>query len=232
MLYDSPKTCINCLPARDSVFSFLNEEEQFIYSSSKECRFYKKGELIFSEGALPKGLYVLQKGKVKLTQTGNAGKEQVVHLAKDGDIMGYRAILGNDRYSCSAVAMSDSQVCFLSKAVFIDLVKKNGEFAFAIIQLLSNELRDAEKNITSFAQRPVKERVVQSILWLVKSYGLDEENNINIVVSREELSTLAGTTRETVIRVLTELQEERLIELSSKKIKILNKESLMRIANI
>jgi CRP/FNR family transcriptional regulator len=65
--------------------------------------------------------------------------------------MGYRAILSNDRYSCSAVAMEDSSLYFIPKHVFFSLIEKNVKFAFQLFQLFSKELKEAEKKITSIA---------------------------------------------------------------------------------
>lgn len=225
--------CINCNVRFKSIFCDLNADEAQLLDVTKKCIKYKKGETIFHEGTFPRGLYCVYNGKIKVTQIGVDGKEQIVHLAKNSDVMGYRAILGGDKYSCSAVALEDSLLCFIPKDVFFSLVEKNSKVALQVIHLFSKELKDAEKKITSLAQRPVKERVAQSLLLLKECYGFEKDGcTINIGITREEIANITGTTRETAIRILFELKEEKIIDLSGKKIKILRLDALLKTANV
>lgn len=224
--------CRACAARINSIFKELKGEELQQLELSKSCKQYHKGEVIFNEGAYPRGLFCVQSGKVKLSQMGADGKEQIVHLANDGDIMGYRAILGEDTYSCSAMALEDSKVCFIPKTQFNELIENNSKLTLQIVHLLSDELKEAERKITNTAQQPVKNRLAQSLLSLKKNYGLDSDKmTINVSIKREELANLAGTTRETATRLLYELQEQKLIELVGKKIKIINEKLLVDLAH-
>lgn len=232
-----PKTehsdCANCNVRFKSIFCELNMGEVLLLNSHKDCIIYKKGQTIFHEGSYPRGLYCVNEGKIKVTQLGIDGKEQIVHLAKDADVMGYRAILSGDKYSCSAVALEDSLLCFIPKDIFFSLVEKNSKLAFQVIHLFSKELKEAENKITNTAQRPVKERIAQCLLLLKERYGFKQDDcTINIVITREEIANISGTTRETATRVLFGLKEDQIIELSGKKIKILNHKTLLKIANV
>lgn len=201
--------------------------------STKVCQFFKKGQPIFAEGAYPHGVYCINSGKVKVTQTGVDGREHIMHLAKDGDVMGYRAVLSGDKYSCSAVALENSSVCFISTKVFIAMVEKDPKLAFKIIHLFSNELKNAERNITDIAQKSVKERLAQGLLLLKESYGLESDNaTLNIIMTREDIASIVGTARETVIRLLFELEREGILALNGKKIKMLDQSKLLRLANV
>ncbi len=227
------KECGFCKARLKSVFADLNPDEIEILNSAKTCSLYKKGQVVFQERSYPHGLFCVNEGKIKLIRTGSDGKDQIVHLAKSGDVMGYRAVLSGDKYSCSAVIIEDSALCFIPKSVFIQMVEKSPKLALQIIYLLSSELRDAERNITSFAQKPVKERLAQSLLLLKETYGFESyHKTINISITREEIASIAGSTRETVARTLSELNEEKVIELTGKKIRILQYKKLLDIANI
>ena len=232
MQIDKYTNCSSC-PARiNSVFKELKGDDLEQLDQTKICKQYHKGEVIFNEGSYPRGLYCVQSGKVKLSQVGADGKEQIVHLANDGDIMGYRAILGQDTYSCSAMALEDSKVCFIPKSQFNDLVENNSKLTLQIVHLLSDELKEAERKITNTAQQPVKNRLAQSLLSLKDNYGMESDNlTINVSIKREELANLAGTTRETATRLLYELQEQKSIELAGKKIKIINESLLIDLAH-
>lgn len=224
--------CRACAARINSIFKELKDEELQRLEENKSCNHYHKGEVIFNEGAYPRGLFCVQSGKVKLSQMGADGKEQIVHLANDGDIMGYRAILGEDTYSCSAMALEDSKVCFIPKAQFNELIENNSKLTLQIVHLLSDELKEAERKITNTAQQPVKNRIAQSLISLIKNYGFEQDNiTINVSIKREELANLAGTTRETATRLLYEMQEQKLIELVGKKIRILNQVLLKNLAN-
>ncbi len=197
---------------------------------AKSCMVVKKGEIIFEEGAHPQGLFCLRDGQVKIVQAGGEGKEQIIHLARNGDIMGYRAILSGDTYSCSAIALDRTFLCYFPRAAFTAMVEGNSKLAIKLMELLSNELKEAENTITDFAQKSVKERLAQGILVLKELYGTEKDGTINVSITREELANLIGTARETATRLLMELCEEKNIELSGRKIKITNPDQLVKIA--
>lgn len=225
--------CHNCKKNTKSIFCVLTSDELEVVNQAKRCRVYQKGEIIFEEGAGPKGIYCIESGKVKVSQLGLDGKDQILHLAKDGDVMGYRATLSGDLFSCSAIAIEQSSICFVPKDIFTHLVGSNSKLALEIIHLFSSELKKIETNLTKITQRPVKERIAQSLLLLKNKYGLETDGStINITVKREEIANLAGTTRETTTRVLYHFQDENIIALIGKKIKILNLKLLILEANI
>lgn len=225
--------CQSCTARFKSVFCELHDDELEYLNSSKGCSSYKKGQVIFSEGTHPLGLFCVNSGKIKLTMLGEEGKEQIIHLAKDGDIMGYRALLSGDTYSCSATALEDTNVCFVPKSVFFLMVEKNSSISMQLMKLLSSELKNAEKNITDLAQKPVRERLAEALLFLKETYGYEQDGaTINVVLSREEIANIVGTATESAIRLLSEFKSDNLIELKGKKIKIIDTKRLLRIANI
>ncbi len=225
--------CYKCNTRSKSIFCELSNSDLAILNSFKHYANYKKGQLVFQEGSYPRGLYCVFSGKLKITQTGVDGKEQIIHLAKQGDTLGYRAILSGDKYSCSALALENASLCFIAKDVFYSLVEKNAGVALQIINLFSKELKDAERKITSFAQNSIKERLAQSLLLLKENYGLENDGyTINASVTREEIANITGTTRETAIRNLFELNDDGIIELKGKKIKIISLQELIKTANV
>ena len=215
--------CQNCKSRISSTFSDLNLDDVAWLNEVKSCKEYKKNDLIFKEGNYPKGLFCVHSGKIKVAQLGDDGKEQIVHLIHNGDIMGHRAILGDDQYSCSSVAMEDSQVCFIPKDSFNEMLNNNARLALKIAHLLADELKALEKKVTHSVQNSVRERVAESILLLKQNYGMRPDNQtVNVVVTREDLANLAGTSRETATRYLYEFQKLNVIQLVGKTIKILN----------
>jgi len=200
--------------------------------AEKICSTFKKGETIFKEGSYASGVYCINAGKIKISMLGDEGKEQIVRLAKPGDIIGYKALLSGDRYSATATTLEDCNVCFIPRDIFMKILQKDAAMSFEMMKILSNELRNAEEKITHLAQKPVRERVAETILFLKETYGIDAESNINIALTREEIANLVGTATETTIRLLSEFNKEKIIELSGKKIKIVNLPKLIKTANI
>lgn len=198
----------------------------------KICSSYKKGETIFKQGAYAAGVYCINAGKIKLSMMGDEGKEQIIRMAKPGDIIGYKALLSGEKYNATAIAIEDTNICFIPKEIFLVILQKDASLSFEMMKVLSNELKRAEEKITHLAQKQVRERMAETILFLKETYGLDKDDHVNIQLSREEIANLVGTATETAIRLLSEFNKEHIIELSGKKIKILNHPKLVKTANL
>lgn len=225
--------CHHCDSRFKSVFCDLASEELEALNNHKSCSQIKKGQVIFNEGFHPHGIYCVNSGKIKVSQMGDAGREHIVRLAKDGDILGYRAVLSGDKYSCSAIALDDCNICFVPKEVFLGMVQRDVSLSMSMMRLLSDNLKQAETRITEMAQKPVRERLAESILFLKETYGYETGTNIlNVTMSREELANMTGTATETAIRLLSELKSDGIIELTGKKIGILDHSKLVKTANL
>lgn len=217
-------TNIFCNPAYDSVEE-INEE--------KICTTYKKGEVIFKENTNAHGVFCVNSGKLKLSKRGDDGKEQIIRLAKPGDPMGYRSLLGGDRYNASAVALEDSNVCFISKEIFLKILKKDSTLSLEMMRMLSDDLKKAENKITHLAQKPVRERLAEALLFIKETYGFEADGKtIDASFTREDIANIVGTATETAIRLLSELNKDEIIKLKGKKIEILSLEKLVQVAHI
>lgn len=225
--------CETCGTKHKSIFCHLDVGEIAVFNSAKSCMSFKKGQVIFNEGGHPLGLFCINDGKVKLEHSGIDGKEQIVRMAKGGDVLGYRALLSSERYNATAVALDDTDVCFIPKEPFFDVLKTNPRLSLDIIKMLSTELRKAEDTITDLAQKPVRERMAEALLFLKETYGYEEDGaTINVVLSREDIANLVGTATETAIRLLSEFKKDGMVESVGKKLKITDSEKLIKTANI
>jgi CRP-like cAMP-binding protein len=228
-----PVDCQNCKKRFTSVFCRVENDTMESINDEKVCTPYKKGQIIFHEGSRPLGIYCVNRGKIKLVKLGEDGKEQILRLIKPGDLMGYRALLSGDRYSASAVVMEDSGICFIPKELFMGVLQKDGVLSMEIMKLLSDDLRKAETSITHLAQKPVRERLAEALLFIKETYGFEEDGKtIALKITREELANIVGTATETTIRLLSDLKNEGILQLEGKKIAIMNLAKLVKIANI
>jgi CRP-like cAMP-binding protein len=226
-------SCLHCNARIDSIFEGLTQEQLMELTANKSCSHFKKGQILFNEGGIPFGLMCINRGKIKLVTTGPEGKEQILRLAKDGEAMGYRAILTNERYNASAIAIEDSDICVVDKAFFMNQVADNKQLLFDILRKLNNRLKEAEEHVVSLSQKRVRERVAEALLFMRATYGIEEDNQtIAVGLSREEIADYVGTTTESTIRILSEFVKEGLIALNGKKIQVCNVDSLSKIARL
>jgi CRP/FNR family transcriptional regulator, polysaccharide utilization system transcription regulator len=226
------KYCENCSTSRKSIFKDFVKSDLDKLNANMNCNFYKKGQVIFFEGNYPDGLFCIRDGKVKVFKIGSTGKEQIIRFAKNGDLLGYRALLTTDTYSASASALEDSHICFIRKETIFENFKSNNNFSYNILKLLSRDLEDVENKMVKLAQKPVRDRLAEALLILKETYGGDKQEYINISLSREDFASIVGTATETVIRLLAEFKKENLISTKGKKIKIVDLDGLIKISKL
>lgn len=230
--------CNKCNTLDLTCFSVLSKLDLEEVNRVKVSNIYKKGQIIFYEGMNPTGVYCINKGKVKISKIGFDGKEQIVRFVMDGGLLGIRALLGDRTYTASATTLEDSVVCFISRETFLEVLKKYPEIRQCMVRLLSRLLEEAENKITSLAQKPVRERLAESLITLHQVFLTDHStcdapaNNSSINLSREDLANMVGTATETVIRLLSELKEEGIISINNRSISILDVETLKKIGKI
>ncbi len=200
-------------------------------SEKRDVRIYKKKEDIYKEDSYPKGIYFISKGKVKICQSNESGKELIIELHKEGDFFGYLSLLQDEKHSGSATALEDSEIYMIPKDDFFALIYKNAEVSKKFIEMLSNNLRENEKQLVKLAYNSVRKRVAEALVKLSDKYKKDAEQKFSMNVSREDLANLVGTATETVIRTLSDFKEDKLIEIAGGKITILNYDKLAKLKN-
>jgi CRP-like cAMP-binding protein len=216
----------------NSVFRHILQADIQQLSSQAEPFSFKKGSFIYHEGSRITGCYFIQSGIIKIFKTGTDGKEQIIRFAKPGEIIGFRSVFSNEAACTTAQVHDDSICCFLPSEILINLVKVNGNFALDMIQLTCKELGEANEYITDIAQKTVRERLAEVLLHLKTNFGLDQEQYLQISLTREEMANLVGTATESVIRLLSEFKDDKIIELAGRKIKISNMPALVKTANL
>ena len=227
-------SCAVCGSRKDSLFSELSNEDLETMSLHKTCILYKKGQTLYYEGTRPMGLFCVNSGKVKVFKITSDGKEQILHLTKPGDFIGYRALISEDFYSASATVIEEAAVCYIPKADFLKILNGNPSFFKRMMKKLSDDLGIMEQRLVTIAQKSVRERLATTLLMLKETYGMEGEEKstlIDIALSREDLANIIGTATETVIRLLSEFKNQELISLQGKKIKVLNPQGLLKEAD-
>lgn len=231
-LFEIPH-CETCLPRLHSMFGVLSEEELGRLQLHKGCNFHRAGQVLFYQGDYPSGLYCINQGKVKLTRTGEAGREQIVRLAREGDVVGYRALVSGTPYELTATVIEDASVCFIPRQTFHALMAENPALTGRIIRQLTQDLARAEQKQVSLAQKQVRERLAETLLMLKEFYGTEEDHHtLRSRLTREDIANYIGTATETVIRLLSEFAREGLIALDGRRIRILDADALRTAARL
>lgn len=214
------------------LFKKLTDEEFNRLNYEKTCSLYKKGTVIYREGSRLTGFYCVTKGIIKIFKTGIDGKEQIIRFAKKGEIIAYRSLLSQELACTTAKVIEEAILCHIPYQTLLYLIQSNWQFSHHMLQIVCRELREANDYITDIAQKSVRERLAEVLLLLKESFDLDNQNTLQISLTREELANTVGTATESVIRLLSEFKQDNLIELQGRKIKFLNIPGLQRVANL
>lgn len=229
----TPKPICNCLDNKKSVFSILTEEERELLKKHHHCVKYNAHEIIFREGDMPNALICLSDGKVKTFKEGVGGREQIVRLAKPVGFIGYRALFAGERYLATAVTIEPCSVCFIEKDALLEVVKNNSVFAMAIISSLARELGVSNSRVVTLTQKHVRGRLAEALLFLKDTYGFEEDGfTLKAYLSREDLAGLSNMTTSNAIRTLSQFNQEKLIEIKRRKIKILQLKKIEQISEL
>lgn len=213
-------------------FQSLTGEELKNLNFEKTCTNYKKGSIIYKEGNRLTGFYCLIQGIVKIYKTGLDGKEQIIRFAKKGDIIAYRSLLSQESACTTAKTIEDSILCHIPYSTLLNLIQNNSKFSLAMLRIVCAELKKANEYITDIAQKSVRERLAEILLLLKDNFSLDSDKTLQISLTREELANTVGTATESIIRLLSEFKQEKLVDLDGRKIKIINIPGLTKVANL
>lgn len=218
----SCNTCSNhnCL-IKKNLGNLTNEA----FVENKKTLKCKKGQQFIIEGAPVNGLFFILKGTVKVFRTGINGREQIVRFAKEGEIIGHRGFGTEEFYSIGAIALEDAVLCYFSKDDLREALLENPKFGYDMMLFYADELNRSESKVKSISQMTVRERVIDTLLYINRKFG-DLRGFLNLPLSRKEYADYAGTTEEQVIRVFSSLKKEGLITAKGKKIGINNIQSL------
>lgn len=189
--------------------------------------FFKKKQIIFQEGFKVVGLFCIRKGKVKLYKAVSSGKEVIIYIANEGDMLDYSALIGKSEHTCWGCATEDTEICFFSKKMFFQLIESNPLLSLRLMQLFVMKYNMVIDKLADVASNNVRKRTAETLLSLMQTYGLEsDKKTINLVLSRDDLAHLVVTNTETLVRTLSEFKKQKAIEVKGKRISILNPQLL------
>ena len=222
--------CEQCIVRQFSSLKSLKKEELLKIADCKTSYTIRKGDPIFEEGESVNGIFCIKEGVCKLSKLSANGKDQIVKLVKPGELLGQRSMISEEPANLSAVALEDMEVCFIPKSEVIGFFNQNNDFSMSMMKSVCGDLKEADDHMVSMAQKTVKERLAETLLYLHDTFGKNEDDSLQIQLSREELAGMIGTATESCIRLLSDFNKLGLIALTGKKIILKNINGLRKIA--
>ncbi|MBP6073114.1 MAG: Crp/Fnr family transcriptional regulator [Flavobacterium sp.] len=223
--------CEQCIVREISSLKALSKDELISMAHCKVSKTVKKGEAIFEEGESVNGVFCVKEGVCKMTKLSPNGKDQIVKLAKKGELLGQRSLISDEPANLSAVALEDMEICFIPKSEVIQFFNKNNQFSMNVMKTICGDLKEADDLMVGMAQKSVKARLAFTLLNLEETFGTNDDHSLKIQLSRDELASIIGTATESCIRLLSDFNKLELISLKGKAIAILDKNKLKKLAD-
>lgn len=216
-----------------SILNILSEEDYNYLVANQSDQKYLKGEVIFREGSVPSGIFLIRSGKIKKYKVDQNSKEQIIYVANNGELIGYHAVLSEERYPDSAAALETSLISFIPKEDFMDILHRSPAFAQRLLKALSHEFTVLANSISVFAQRTALERLAIALIVLREKFKDEnaDKNDIVLNISRIDLANMAGIAQENVTRLLKEFKDEGILETAGRKIWIKDVKLLIKKSN-
>jgi CRP/FNR family cyclic AMP-dependent transcriptional regulator len=230
-IVDSNKKELEYLKEIPVFLNLPDELLRMIHNHTIERRF-RKGMIIFLEGDKGEGFHYVKSGKVKVLRTSDDGREHIIKILDAGEIFAEVLMFNNMPYPATAVAVEPSCIGMIRNVDLEQLVLANNVLALQLIKALSQRLIYAQQKIKNLALNDVMSRTVEILLRLSQEQGSKLEDGvieIALDLSRQDLASLVGTTRETVTRTLSSLKKDKIIDFDGNKIRILNMDYLTHL---
>jgi len=228
------RKCETCNHYNCFINKYCSSEWKPLITFYKTATDYPAGAIIFAEGDPVKGIYQIYSVKIKVVTSFNGEKERIVRLASAEQMLGHRGLGGKLTYPVTAIALEKSQVTFIPIDIFNKAVRANPELAFHMMMFFADEFKATEKRMKMMASYSAKEKIAVSIMNIVNAFGFAKKDAtlLAFTPSKKDIASLAGTTYETVIRVLGDLEKSNIITLEGKAIRVLDLDYLKALCRM
>ncbi|WP_109829895.1 response regulator [Reichenbachiella versicolor] len=213
-------------PSISGLDSFFNDAKEIEslkqLSKDKKVRNHKKKTNLYLQGDYPNYLIYVNKGKVKTYKTNTDGKDLITGIFGEGEFIGFNDLITQSDHTDSAMAIEDTESYYIHKDDFLQLIYKDRSVASRFIKILSKNIKEQEEKMLHIAYNSVRQRVAEALISVEGNFGVGK----SFAISREDLSNIVGTSPESVIRTLSDFKDEKLIEIKSNQIRLLDSTEL------
>ncbi len=217
---------INSGTSQEDELHTLHDLKNFFDDNGKQFTF-NTGDVVYKEGQNSNYIYLIIKGAVKCYKFDEQGKELTTALQTDDDLFGYTSFTQNITYQETAIAIKPLDLVGISKDQLKDVLNNNHKVTLALIQLLTDDLKNIKDQLLQMAYSSVLKKTANTILKFAEK--LNREPNEPIKISRSDLASTAGIATESLIRTLSHFKKSGLIDIEGRTIKILDLQRLKDI---
>ncbi len=203
-----------------------------VFTSFDKCSMYQTGELIYDVNSRAKTAYLVKKGMVKLFSVGAKGTKQIIRMVREGEIVGYYSQFTNEPEVTGCECMVNSVLCELSDHNLQEAFKTDSNLAYTMLQKACTEMKETCISIINMSQKTVRARAANILLQQMDLFEVEEGNDFPIRISRTDMASWIGTSKESVSRSLNDFMREGLIDMDKETIKIINLKELKRVCII
>ena len=195
-------------------------------STDRKAHVVRKKQDVYLEGEEPTRLYFVKSGRVKTVKTTDGGKELIVGIHGPGEFFGYVPLLQRTLHGDSAVAVDESELVYIPKDDFTELLLRNPAVNQQFVRLLAGQVSEQAEVLLAMAYNSIRRRVADTLLHLHEQAG--EAPNAGIQFSRDDMAAMVGTAPESLSRTLNEFRQNGLIELTPNTIRVVQPDRLRR----
>lgn len=231
---DIIESCLTCKMRADRIFCDLPTSALQAFENIKYSTAYPKGAILFVEGQAPRGIFVLCKGRVKLSICARDGKTLILKIAEPGEVLGLSATVSGKPYELAAETMDPCQVNFVKREDFLRFLKAHADACFKVAEQLSEKYNNACHELRSLGlSHSAGEKLAKLLLeWSSKNgEASNREPRLKLSLTHEEIGQMIGTSRETVTRLFAELRKRQIVQAKGSTLVIRNKAALRLIAD-
>jgi CRP/FNR family transcriptional regulator len=224
-----PDSCVTCRLRTDSFFCSLPVAVLREFEKLKASTLLPKGAVLFVEGQIPRGMYMLCQGEVKLSTTASDGRPVILKVALPGELLGLSSCVSGVPYIVTAEAHTPCQMSFVKRQDFLRFLQQHGEACLHAAKHLTDEVKHALGAIRRFGcGRQANERFAKFLL------SRDEEgsNRLTLNLTHLEISEVLGISRETVTRAFADFKSAKWISVTGASISICDREALQSLIAI
>jgi CRP/FNR family transcriptional regulator, cyclic AMP receptor protein len=227
------ESCLTCKLRKEHWFCGLSPDVLRLLGAASHLSTYPGGAVLFVEGQLPRGAFVLCSGKAKLSTTSREGKVLILKIAEAGEVLGLSAVIAGEPFELTAETAGPCQVNFVEREALMRLMEKNGELGLHASQALSKEFQSAYRDIHDLVlTRSSAGKLARLLLsWTpIREKFEPPEIRVRASLTHEEMAQMIGSSRETVTRLLSDLKKKELIRLDGSTLVIRNRTALEALA--
>jgi CRP-like cAMP-binding protein len=213
------------------IFNELSDQELEKIAGLGVRKKYKKGSIILLEEETGAALFVIVSGKVKIVRMDDDGREVILSILGESDFFGEMAILDGLTRSASVVATSKSELFMIHRRDFLKLLNDYPMVAIALLRELTGRLRKADAQIKSLSLKDAAGRVANVVLQLADDIGMFRKGRVEIdeLPLQQDLANMAGTSRETISRMIHKFIQKGYLQLQGNKLIINDYESFKNL---